>query len=180
MGFLGKLFGKKDADEKKEKIDKVTFYEQKERFVVTVEDDGVFTIGESIKDYDEEDDNNGIRKFDVLSDEDDTEDSSVSLLMEYVIDVEYIVHNEEAFDEIISDCPAKTSITDGLFTIFQEYNVIWLSDIEDPTGYEERMKERFNNAYEDWGIWCTNFKVKSVKPAEANREVFEECMKRWG
>ena len=37
MGFLGKLFGKKDADEKKEKIDKVTFYEQKERFVVTVE-----------------------------------------------------------------------------------------------------------------------------------------------
>lgn len=139
MGFLGKLFGKKDADEKIEKIDKVTFYEQKERFVVTVEGDGVFTIGESIKDYD-----------------------------------------EEAFDEIISDCPAKTSITDGLFTIFQEYNVIWLSDIEDPTGYEERMKEKFNDAYEDWGIWCTNFKVKSVKPAEANREVFEECMKRWG
>ena len=101
--------------------------------------------------------------------------------VQYRFMLEYVVFDEKLLSDTVSGANLNEDLNELFCVSLTEFNSIAVSVIEgDTEEYANAVLKQFNEACKDWGIEGKSLSVKSIVPADEDREFYEAYKKVWG
>lgn len=104
-----------------------------------------------------------------------------AIRVQYRFGLGYVVFDEGLLRDSIGDGDLTEALNELFYVCLSEYGSITVKTIEgDSEAFAAGVRKQFDGACKDWGIRCRHLNVKSIAPAEADREFYNAYKEVWG
>lgn len=107
-------------------------------------------------------------------------DTTAEIRLSYEIELEYVIVKESDYKEMLEGQDEQEAFTDAFNYTWEDIRRISIKEIENkPESFVEKLKAKFNDSYDSWGIKCTDLVILSLEPAEEYKEFYEGYKEMW-